>query len=120
MTKPTSVAEYLDQVPDAARSHLDKVRATISGALPGAEEVISYSIIGYRLEGKVVAYCSGWANHVAVYPVPTGDDEFCEAIAPHLAGKGTAKYTLTEPLPLGLIAQQVRLLAQARGVLSQP
>ena len=57
--KPTTPEEYLASVPEQAREPLDEVRAAILEALPGAEESISYSILGYRLEGRIVAYCAG-------------------------------------------------------------
>jgi uncharacterized protein YdhG (YjbR/CyaY superfamily) len=39
------------------------VRSSIGKALPEAEEVISYQIPAYRLDGGAVLYFAGWMEH---------------------------------------------------------
>ena len=47
-----------------------------------------------------------------MYPLPEGDPTLDEAIAPYVAGKGTLKFPLAEPIPYELIARvAARLLA---------
>jgi uncharacterized protein YdhG (YjbR/CyaY superfamily) len=48
-----SVTDYIAAQPAAARAALKRVRRTIRKAMPKAEEVISYSIPGYKLNGRV-------------------------------------------------------------------
>jgi hypothetical protein len=38
------------------------VRSTIRKALPSAEEVISYKIPAYKVDGRVVIYFAGWTH----------------------------------------------------------
>jgi len=108
--KPTSPEEYLALVPDQARSALDEVRGAIREALPDAEETIGYAILAYRLSGRVVCYCAGWAGHVSLYPVPAGDEEYAAAVAPFRTGRGTLKFPLSMPVPRELVIRTARLL----------
>ncbi len=110
--KPTTPAEYLATVPEAALGPLDEVRSAIREALPEAEEVISYSILGYRLDGRIVVFCAGWRDHVSLYPLPEGDPAYDAATAAFRAGRGTLKFPLTEPIPRDLVARTARLLGE--------
>ena len=46
-----SVDEYIATHPDEMQAILQRVRAAIRKAVPGAQEVISYQIPAYRLHG---------------------------------------------------------------------
>src|SRR5580765_952875 len=109
--KPTTPEEYLASVPGQARPALDEVRSAIREALPDAAETISYSILGYRLQGRVICYCAGWAEHVSLYPVPEGDEEYAAAMAPYRSGRGTLRFPLSQPIPAELVARTAQLLA---------
>lgn len=111
LAKPTTVAEYLARVPAASREQLDRLRALASEELPEAHEVLSYGIIGYRLDAKRArVYVSGWKDHVAVYPVPD-DPDLAAELAPFVRGKGTLWFALGRPLPDDLLRRTVRALA---------
>ncbi|MGW2663620.1 iron chaperone [Nocardia tengchongensis] len=113
MAEPGTVDEYLAGQPAPARAALEQVRATIHAAVPEASETISYQIPAIQVNGKAVMYFAGWKNFLSVYPVPSGDDGFQQAIAPYLAGKGTLKFPLRDPIPYDLIGDiAVRLAAQ--------
>ena len=72
MAKFATVDEYIASFPEDVRSTLEAVRATMRDAAPGTEEGISYGIPTLKLEGKYVAYFSGWKEHLSVYPIPRG------------------------------------------------
>lgn len=113
MTKASTVAEYLAKQPPLARAALERVRAAIRRALPGADEVISYAIPAYRLHGRVVIFFAGWKAHVAVYPA-TGSvaTVFARQLAAYDVSKGTIRFPLTAPIPVRLIAGIARLRAR--------
>ena len=46
--------------------------------------------------------------------MPDADPAFAAELAPYLAGKGTLRFPLGEPIPAGLIERVVTLLAQQR------
>jgi uncharacterized protein YdhG (YjbR/CyaY superfamily) len=101
-----SVDQYIAAQPPAARAHLRRVRQVIRQAMPGAEEVISYSIPAYRLGGRVALYFAGWKAHFSIYP---STDRLVAAFGKELAryeiSKGTIRFPLSEPVPVTLIGK---------------
>jgi uncharacterized protein YdhG (YjbR/CyaY superfamily) len=112
-TNFTSVDEYLATKPVAVQRTLGRMRRIIRRALPGAEEVISYQIPAYRLNGRVVIYFAGWTEHVSIYPV-TGRlvEALGERVKPYVASKGTLRFPLSKPIPERLIARVATLRAR--------
>ena len=114
LAKPTTVDEYIAQVPDAAREKFDDLRALVRGQLPEAEETLSCGIVGYRTgKGRARVYISGFKDHVAIYPVPS-DESLREELRAHIHGKGSIWFALDEPLPTGLIRRTVAALVEGR------
>lgn len=108
-----TVDEYIASFPSDVQRTLEEVRAAIRAAVPGTEERISYGIPTFTLNGRYVVYFSGWKRHVSVYPIPDADPELARAIKPYMAGKGTLKFALGEPIPIELIQRvAARLLEQ--------
>lgn len=115
MVKFETVDEYIASYPPDVREKLEAVRAAIRAAVPGTEERISYGIPTFALDGKYVVYFSGWKEHVSVYPIPAADAALERELKPHMAGKGTLKFPLAEPMPLELITRvAARLLEQRK------
>ena len=109
--KATNVDEYIASVPAAARPKFDELRQLVKRTLPQAEEVLSYGIVGYKIDEKRArVYISGWKDHLAIYPVPK-NNELREKLTPYIKGKGTMWFSLTEPLPKSLITSAVKTLA---------
>jgi uncharacterized protein YdhG (YjbR/CyaY superfamily) len=110
----TTVDEYIGSFPPDVRKILEEIRGTIRSAVPLSEETISYQIPTFTLEGSAVVYFAGWKHHVAVYPIPAGDEAFEQELAPYRAAKGTLKFPLKQPIPFGLIERVAVLLAAER------
>jgi uncharacterized protein YdhG (YjbR/CyaY superfamily) len=108
------VDAYVDSLPDDPRRVVAEIRRRIHAALPEAGEKVSYQIAGFTLGGRTVVHVGGWKTHVAVYPVPEADPELAGRLAPYLAGKGTLRFSLREPVPYDLIDEVVALLARQR------
>ena len=98
-------AEYIASQPPKARAVLLKVRAAMRNALPRAEEVISYQIPAYKLNGRVVIYFAGWKEHYSIYPAQRRlVAAFKTRLAPYeVNNKGTIRFPLSEPVPARLI-----------------
>jgi uncharacterized protein YdhG (YjbR/CyaY superfamily) len=108
-----SVGDYIAAQPEATRPILERVRSIILEALPGAEETISYQIPTYRLHGTYVVYLSGAQRHFALYPTTEALTEALgDRLTPHLHGKGTMRFPLTDPVPTSLIRRIVKLRAR--------
>ena len=106
-----SVDEYLATQPETARAVLERVRAIIRKAVPQAEEAISYQLPTFKLYGTYLIYLAGYRQHYSLYPVTDGLLEALkDEIEPYLAGKGTMRFPLSEPVPTRLIER----IAKAR------
>ncbi len=104
-----SVDEYIASQPEAARGVLERVRRTIRKALPGAEEVISYQIPAYKLNGRTVIYFAGWRQHYSVYPSTDRlVARFKNDLARYEVSKGTIRFPLSEAVPVKLIEAVAR------------
>ena len=109
----TSVDEYIASQPEAVQGILERVRSTIRKAVPGAEEIISYKIPAYKLDGGALLFFAGWRHHYSLYPA-TGRvvAAFKDALAPYQISKGTIRFPLSEPVPVRLIERIARLRAK--------
>jgi uncharacterized protein YdhG (YjbR/CyaY superfamily) len=101
-----SVDEYIEAQPEVVQPALRRVRAVLRQALPEAEEVISYQIPSLRLNGRNVIHFAGYKGHYAIYPLSAGMIEaFGEELRGRLSGKATARFSLEEEVPEGLIGR---------------
>jgi uncharacterized protein YdhG (YjbR/CyaY superfamily) len=107
-----SVDEYIAAQPAPARPALERVRATIRKALPGATEGISYQIPVYKLGGVMVVYFAGFQRHYSIYPA---SERLVAALGDELAGalhsKATIRFQLEDSVPTRLIARIAKLRA---------
>ena len=111
---PTSVDEYISRCDKPAQKVLKQVRRAIKKALPEAEEVISYQIPAYRVEGRVAVYFAAWKEHYSVYPLTRRiEAAFKREIAQYeTSGKGTIRFPFRAPVPVELIQTIARLRAE--------
>ena len=101
------VQEYLAAQPPDARRALRKIRALIRSVAPGAVEVFSYGIPGYRFEGRPLVWCAGWTQHVSLYPIGAALLRPAE-LQRYETSKGTIRFRLAEPLPSALVKRLVK------------
>jgi len=112
-TPPPSIDAYIELFPEAVQAKLAAVREAIWEAAPkAAVETISYGMPTFKLNGRYLVYFAAYKQHIAVYPVPAGSAALAKALAPYVTGKGTARFALDKPLPLGLIKRMVKALAR--------
>ncbi len=108
-----SVDEYIASQPEAVQGVLERVRSTIRKAVPQAEEVISYKIPTYKLQGGPVLYFAGWKQHFSLYPVTANVvAAFKDEIAPYLVKKATLRFPLAQPVPVKLIGRIAKFRAK--------
>jgi uncharacterized protein YdhG (YjbR/CyaY superfamily) len=107
MKKPTSVDDYISWFPASTQKLLKQMRATIVKNSPGAEEVISYAMPAYRLNGMLV-YFAAFENHIGFYPTGRGVAAFKNELARYKSGKGSIQFPIGEPLPIDLISALVK------------
>ena len=107
----STVAEYIENFDGPTRERLDELRRLVLDILPDAVEGISYGVAGFKVQGRPVVYLGGYAKFVSIYPITELPAELDEQVAQFRSGKGTARFSHTEPLPRDLIERLVRHLA---------
>lgn len=108
-----SVDEYIRSHPKDVQAILRRVRSTIRKAVPGAQEGISYQIAAYKLHGEAVIYFAGFKAHYSLYPATGGLVQAMKgALAGRVVSKGTIRFSLSEPVPVGLIARIAKFRAR--------
>jgi uncharacterized protein YdhG (YjbR/CyaY superfamily) len=108
-----SVDEYIASQPETVQGILKRVRSTIRKAVPGAEEVISYKIPMYKVDGAPVLYFAGWKQHYSLYPASERlIAAFKDELAPYEVNKGTIRFPLSEPVPVKLIERVAKFRAK--------
>jgi uncharacterized protein YdhG (YjbR/CyaY superfamily) len=117
---PVSVKEiddYLARLDEPKRSTLSKLRDTIIGVIPDAEQGISYGVPAFRLHGKLVAGFAAFKNHLSYVPhsgsvVPALADE----IKGYTFTAGSLHFPIDKPLPKALVKKLIAVrLTQIEG-----
>ncbi len=112
LRKPETVDEYIDQVPAEAKNQFNELRMLVLEELTNANEVVSYGIVGYKVDDKRArVFISGWKDHTAMYPIPK-DEALIADLKPYIKGKGTLWFPLDKPLPKSLLKKVVKVLAR--------
>lgn len=106
--KPETIAEYIALFPPDVREILEKIRATIRSAAPGAQETISYQIPTFTLNGALVHFAA-FKNHIGFYPPVKGDAKVEAAVARYAGEKGNLRFPLDEAIPYRLIERIVKM-----------
>lgn len=107
MIKPTDTDSYIANFPEELQQRMQQIRITIKENAPGAKEVISYAMPGYKLKGMLVWF-AGYANHIGFYPTGSGIAAFKDRLSNYKSSKGAVQFSNNEPLPLELVAEIVR------------
>jgi uncharacterized protein YdhG (YjbR/CyaY superfamily) len=106
--KVATIDEYLAALSDDKRAALEKLRQTIRRAAPGAEEVISYRLPAFRLNGMLVAF-GATANHCAFFPMSGSMvATFKDDLKDFDTSKGTIRFQPDKPLPVSLVRKIVK------------
>lgn len=107
----TTIDEYIAGFPDDIQKLLQTMRTTIRKAAPQAEEAIKYAIPTFVLNGNLVHFAA-FKNHIGFYPAPRGIEAFKKELTKYEGSKGTIKFPLDKPLPVGLIGKIVKFRVQ--------
>ena len=99
-----AVDAYIAAAPKAAQPRLRQLRKLIKAAAPKATERLSYGMPFFDYKGRLV-YFSAFKNHIGVYPV--GEAAEHKALSRYMAGKGTYRFPLDEPMPVDLLTKLV-------------
>lgn len=108
MKKYTTVAAYLQDIPEQTIARIDELQAAIKAAVPKAEEVISYNMPAYKLNGKVLVYFAAYAKHVGFYPTASPMVVFADELSKYKTSKGAIQFPLDKKIPTALVKKIVK------------
>ncbi|MBS1914940.1 MAG: DUF1801 domain-containing protein [Bacteroidetes bacterium] len=112
-----SVDEYISSFPEEVHDILQHVRDVIKETARGSEELISYNMPAFRLNGLLVWY-AGNKNHIGLYPKPSAIKFFEKELAGYKTSKGAIQFPLDKKMPDALIKKIIkfRMKENAEGV----
>jgi uncharacterized protein YdhG (YjbR/CyaY superfamily) len=111
------VDEYLRGLDEPKRSTLEALRRTILEIVPDAEQVVSYRVPAFRVDGRIVAGFAAFKDHLSYLP-------FSGSVLPALAGeleaytrtKSALHFPVDRPLPESLVRKLIAARrSEARG-----
>ena len=105
---PATIDDYLAAVSDEKRATLNALRKAIHAAAPKAEECISYGVPAFRLNGRMLVWFGGGANHCSFYPGAYPIQKYKSDLKAYKTSKGTLRFDVGTPLPPALVKKLVR------------
>ena len=100
--RPTSVSEYIEAAPDAARRKLREMRACIRKAAPDATEGLKWGMPAFSYKRILVTFAAH-KSHIGFYPTPSAVKAFAKELSKFNTARGSIQFPLEKPLPLLLI-----------------
>jgi uncharacterized protein YdhG (YjbR/CyaY superfamily) len=114
------VDSYLRDLEEPKRTTLQKLRRTILEIAPEAEEVISYRVPAFRLQGKVIAGFAAFKNHLSYLPF---SGSVLGQVADELEGyartKSSLHFPVDRPLPKALVKKLITVRLADAGLPSR-
>lgn len=107
MKKFNSIDEYISLFPKDVQENLEKIRQIIKKSAPQAEEIISYQIPAFRLNGNLV-YFAAFKDHIGFFPTSSGVAAFKKDLSKYATSKGTIRFPLDKPIPFDLVRKIVK------------
>ncbi len=102
------VEEYLLGVEEPKRSTLQTVRSTILEILPQAEQLISYGMPAFRVEGKTVAGFAAFRKHLSYLPFSGSVlSQLADELEGYTMTKSALHFGVDEPLPKALVEKLI-------------
>ena len=114
MAAPSTVEQYLSDLPEEARAVLTEVRAAVLRGMPGATETVRYGMPAAMLGDRYGLHFAAWKKHAALYPVPVFDGALEAEVAPYRSGKDAVHLRYGRPLPVDLVERIAAAVAARR------
>jgi uncharacterized protein YdhG (YjbR/CyaY superfamily) len=101
-----NVDVYIAGFPPETQELLNRLRQVIKSVAPEAEEIISYQMPAYKMNG-ILVYFAGYKNHIGFYPSGSGIQAFIPKLTGYKTSKGTVQFPLNKPIPVDLVTEMV-------------
>jgi len=115
------IDQYLAGLDEPKRSTLAEMRRRILQVLPEAEQCLSYSMPGFKIEGQTVAGLAAFKHHLSYLP-HSGSvlSELAEQTQGYAQTAGSLHFAVDTPLPLALIEQLLAVRLRQAGLPISP
>ena len=100
--KPTTVEAYIQGLNEEQAQAIHQVCNALKEVLPGATEVMAYSMPAFRYRTNLLYYAA-WKKHLGLYPAGSNLKGFEEALKPYVQSKGAIQFPYSQAMPLELI-----------------
>ena len=104
---PKNVDEYIRMFPKDIQDRLKSIREIVKKAAPQAEEVLSYQMPAYKLNG-ILLYFAAFKNHIGFFPTPSGIEAFRKELSGYELTKGTIHLPYDKKNPVTLIKKIIK------------
>jgi uncharacterized protein YdhG (YjbR/CyaY superfamily) len=102
-----TIDEYIKSFPKDVGTRLKTIKEIVKECAPQAQEVISYNMPAFKLNG-VLVYFAAYKDHIGLYPYPSAIKEFKTESAKYKTSTGSIQFPKDKPLPLPLIRKIVK------------
>ena len=110
---PSNVKKHYMSAPSPHRETMLEMRNRILEIIPDAEEVVSYGMPAFKLDGRVLAGLLANKKHVGYYPFSGSILHlFPEELAKFSTTKSAIHVPIDKPLAKGLIKKLIRARIQ--------
>ena len=102
------VDAYLREVEEPKRSTLETLRLTILEVVPRAEQVISYGVPAFRVDGQAVAGFAAFKDHLSYLPFSGSVlGQLADELHRYTMTKGALHFPVDRPLPKVLVKKLI-------------
>lgn len=114
------VEEYLNTVDEPKRGTLQALRRTILEIVPEAEEVISYRVPAFRVQGKIVAGFAAFTDHLSYLPFSGSVlGQLGDELSGYTMTKSALHFPVDRPLPPSLVKRLIAVRLDQLGQASR-
>ncbi|HUC87661.1 MAG TPA: DUF1801 domain-containing protein [Candidatus Binatia bacterium] len=97
------IDDYLGKYSGSEKAELEKLRSIVKTTVPEAEEVITYSMPGFKYKGKYLVAFSIFKDHIGLFPTSGPIETLKDKLTDFKTSKGGIHFTPAKPIPESLI-----------------
>jgi uncharacterized protein YdhG (YjbR/CyaY superfamily) len=107
------IDQYLDALDEPKRTTLARLRQTILGILPEAEQGISYGAPAFKVRGTTIAGFAAFKNHLSYLPHSgTVFPQLKDELRGYSTSSGALRFGIDHPLPVPLVEKLIAVRLQ--------
>lgn len=106
------IDSYIAGQTGTGRFMAEQIRAIIHKLVPDCQEAIKYGMPAFQLNEKSFIYFAVWKQHIGIYPIYRGDQEFEKLVRPYRAKKDTVQFGFDQQLRMDIV--ELIVLTQAQ------